>query len=498
MHYIEPCNRNQLTLASHMEDWITKDNVVRLIDVLVERIVKSDPESFATRGQQDLGRKAYRPETLQKLYLYGYLHGICSSRRLERECYRNLEVMWLLGQLRPDHKTISDYRKDNKEAIRTMCLAFRSFLREQGFISGHTVVYDGTKIKANAAKELVSREGIAKRLKKLETELDKYLNQLQSNDIVEDLEEQISSLSEDYEIEPVLLQKIADLQQQIETLRSQKDFLETNGLGQYAPADPDARLMKSRDGYLPAYNVQVGVDEKNKLVVMAEVTDSALDLRQLEPNVEKTVEQTGIIPKVVIADKGYADLHQIQQIEQKYESNETQVVVPLPQTAQENKDKAAGISFTYDAENDQVICSEGRTLPLKQRNIKKRGEICDVYRGNCSGCPKMAMCTRSPVGRMVYLNQNRAWINEYKNRMGDPINKKRIKNRKATVEHPFGTLKCMLGKIPLLLRGMPKVQIEIDLAITALSLKRLLALDSMENLIQRIQTSNLGGTMIPA
>jgi transposase len=488
MHYVEPCDRNQLSMASSMNDWVDRDNAVRLIDALVDQIVKDQPDCFANRGQQELGRKAYRPETLQKLYLYGYLNGICSSRRLERECYRNLEVMWLLGQLRPDHKTISDYRKDNKDAIRTVCLAFRTFLKKQGFIEGHTVAYDGTKLKANASKETATRTGIEKRMKKLETELDKYLNQLQNNDIVEDIEDQLHTLSEEYQVEPALLQKIAELQKQLEIMKAQKEFLNTKGLKSYAPADPDARLMKGRDGYLPAYNVQTGVDKKNKLIVVAEVTNSENDLRQLEPNVERTVEQTGIVPKVVVADKGYGDLHQIQSVEKKFESNETQCVVPLQHTAQENKDKAAGISFTYDTENDQIVCSEGRILPCKAKNKKKRGEMCDLYKGNCAGCPKKSMCTRSPIGRTVYLNQNHEWIDEYKNRMKDPTFKKRVKERKTLVEHPFGTLKCMLGKIPLRLRGKEKVQIEIDIATTAYNLKRLLALDTMENLLKRVQT----------
>lgn len=490
MHYIEPSDRNQLTLANNVDDWVSKDNVVRLIDVLVDRIVKTQPDSFATRGQQDLGRKAYRPETLQKLYLYGYLNGICSSRRLERECYRNLEVMWLLGQLRPDHKTISDYRKDNKEAIRTVCLAFRSFLKEQGFIEGHTIAYDGTKIKANASKDLVSHEDIDKRMKKLETELEKYLDQLQNNDIAEDLEEQINTLSAEYSIEPALLHKIAELQKQLETLRSQRAYLKKAGIRHYAPADPDARLMKGRDGFQTGYNVQTGVDKKNKLIVMAEVTNEPIDRHQLEPNVEKTVEQTGIVPKVVVADKGYADLNQIQTIEQKYESDGTQCIVPLQKPVQEPKDKKAGISFTYDAENDQVICSEGRVLPRKARNIKKRGEICTLFRGNCTGCAKKPMCTRSPIGRTVYVNQNHEWINEYKDRAEDPVFKKGVRERKTLVEHPFGTIKCMLGKIPLRLRGISKSQIEIDLVTTAYNLKRLIALDSMESLLNRVQIWN--------
>lgn len=493
MHYVEPCDRDQLSLASSMNDWVDRDNVVRLIDVLVDQIVKAQPDCFANRGQQELGRKAYRPETLQKLYLYGYLNGICSSRRLERECYRNLELMWLLGQLRPDHKTISDYRKDNKEAIRTVCLAFRTFLKKQGFIEGHTIAYDGTKLKANAAKETVTRTGLEKRMKKLEAELDRYLNQLQNNDIAEDIEDQLNSLSADYQVEPALLQKIAELQKQLETMKAQQEFLKSEKRENFAPADPDAKLMKGRDGYAPAYNLQTGVDKKNKLLVYAEMTDSVMDMLSLKVDVDQTVDQLGIVPKIVLADCGYADLDKIETIEKEHEETETLCVVPLPITGQELKDKAAGISFTYDQQNDCIVCSEGRTLPLKARNIVKRGEKYDLYRGSCAECPKKSMCTRSPKGRTVYLNQNHEWINQYKKRMADPFYKKKVKERKAIVEHPFGTLKCMLGKIPLRLRGKEKVQIEIDIATTAYNLKRLLALDTMENLLKRVQTSNWVG-----
>jgi hypothetical protein len=401
--------------------------------------------------------------------------------------------MWLLGQLRPDHKTISDYRKDNKEAIRTVCLAFRNFLKKQGFIEGHTIAYDGTKLKANAAKETITRTGIEKRMKKLESELEKYLNQLQSNDIVEDLEEQLNTLSSDFAIEPALLQKIAELQKKLETLQGQKEFLKTEGIETYAPADPDARLMKGRDGYMPAYNVQTGVDEKNKLLVLAVVTNSINDLGELKPNIEKTEDQIGVVPKIALADCGYADLDKIEAIEKEYEEAETLCVVPLPPTAQELKDKAAGISFVYDPQNDCIVCSEGRNLPRKARNIVKRGEKYDLYRGSCAECPRKSMCTRSPKGRTVYLNQNHEWINQYKKRMADPFYKKKVKQRKTLIEHPFGTLKCMLGKIPIRLRGKEKVQIEIDIATTAYNLKRLLTLDTMENLLKRVQTSNWVG-----
>ncbi len=490
MHYVEPCDRNQLSLANNMNDWVSADNVVRLIDVLIDQMIQTQPGRFATRGQQELGRKAYRPETLLKLYLYGYLNGICSSRKLERECYRNVEAMWLLGLLRPDHKTISDYRKDNPEAIRQVCLSFRTFLKDQGFIGGHTVAFDGSKLKAHASRATVKRTGIEKQLKKLETELDKYLNQLQANDIVEDLEEELAQLSTEYQVEPLLLQKIADLQKQLETLQAQKEFLKAQGLDCYAPADPDARLMKSRDGVIPGYNVQTGIDAKNKMIVLAEVTNKPIDIAELPANIEQTVVQTGITPAVVEADRGYANLSDIKAIEETYVG--TQCIVPLERNPQQEKDETAGLAFTYNPEEDCYICSEGRKLSLQIRNKKKRGGLYHVYRGSCEGCPRKSSCTTSKKGRTIHRNVNQPWIDQYKQRITQPAIKKKIQERKTFAEHPFGTLKYLLGKTPLRLRGLSKVQIEIDIMTTSYGILRLSHLESMENLLCRVQNYSWG------
>ncbi len=484
MHFIEPKDRNQLSLDNNMDGWVDQNNVVRLIDVMVDKIIKAQPTTFSNRGQKELGRKAYRPETLQKLYLYGYLNGICSSRKLERECHRNLEVMWLLGNLRPDHKTISDYRKDNREAIRQICLSFRIFLKDQGFIEGKTVAYDGTKMKANASRETVKRTGVNQQIKKLETELDKYLTQLQNNDIVEGLEDQLTSLSEDFNVEPALLKKIAYLQKQLEEAKTHKKFLDSEDLNCYAPADPDSRLMKGRDGYYPAYNVQTGVDKKNKMIVTGKVTNKTNDLDELYDNVKDTKDQVGITPKTVEADRGYGELDGIKNIED--ENPETECVVPLQKNKQEKKDAKAGISFTFNDEENCFVCNKGRKLKLKARNVVKRGKKYDMYQGDCAGCNKKSSCTTSIKGRNVYRNHNKEWNDEYKKRLKTLEAKKKIKERKTIVEHPYGTIKCMLGKIPIRLRGIEKVQIEIDIVTTAYNLRRLTNLETMENLIKRV------------
>ena len=172
-------------MPSVIDDYVSIDNPVRIIDAFVDKIVHVQPQLLTGKGKAEVGRSAYQFTTLLKLYVYGFLNSISSSRKLEKETYRNLEVIWLLGSLQPDHKTISDFRKDRKESIREVTLSFRKFLLKDGYISGKQVVTDGTKIKAYASKNTISLKGIARRMEQLETQLEKYLTQLQDNDTVE-------------------------------------------------------------------------------------------------------------------------------------------------------------------------------------------------------------------------------------------------------------------------------------------------------------------------
>lgn len=207
MSYIQPKSRHQFMMPSCIEEYVSSDNPVRFIDAFVDKVIEIQPELLTEKGTSHLGRSAYPFSTLLKLYIYGFLNSISSSRKLENETYRNMEVIWLLGNLQPDHKTISDFRKDNKEAIRTVTLSFRKFLRDEGYITGKHMTTDGTKIKAYASKNTISLQTINQRMERIEAELDRYLNQLQENDRFESLEEQIDELSEDLDVESALLKK---------------------------------------------------------------------------------------------------------------------------------------------------------------------------------------------------------------------------------------------------------------------------------------------------
>lgn len=490
MHYILPKDRSQITLACCIELWVSENNPVRLIDALIEGVIKSPCSGgkFEWKGKSNEGRKAYSPSTMLKLYLYGYLNGISSSRKLERETHRNIELMWLLGDLHPDFKTIADYRKDNKESIRFVAIEFRRFLREHNYIEGKGVGIDGTKIKANAGIESLSIEQIERRINGLEEKIGRYLEEVKENDILEDLQTEIETNGMEREAGKQLIEKIIKLEKEVEKLRGQKTYLEGEGKSYYFPADKDAELMKTRDGLKPSYNVQGVVDNKHKMICVAEVVTDQNDIEQLEPMIAQLEGQIGIVPEEVEADKGYCNVSQIEAIEEK---GETKCYIPLIENKQRKKDKEAGIEFIYDKDNDCYTCNEGGVLVLVQKDKKKRNRIYDVYRGiNCKGCNKKKICTSSKRGRIIHRDKRQEWIEEYERRMDSEYGKQKKKERKEIVEHVFGTLKCLMGKVPLLLRGKEKVQIEIDLWATIYNFKRLINIERIENLIIMMKNYN--------
>jgi transposase len=487
MHYIEPENRHQSTMGFSLDEIISQENAVRIINAIVEEVYKANRERFDNKGKSDIGRRAYKPTTLLKLYLYGYINSISSSRKLEAETYRNVEMMWLLGNLKPDHKTISDYRKDNSESIRFVTIEFRKFLKAGGFIEGKLIGIDGTKIKANANRDMLTLKKIEKRTQRLEEQLEKYLNNLSSNDKLDDLKDEIDNKDDEFNIDGHLLKKIISLQQQIEELEKEKKFLEENNRHDCSPADHDAMLMKSRDGYVPCYNVEAAVDDKNKMIAVAEVVESCVDIEQLEPTLDKLNEQIEIVPEEVTADKGFFNINQIEQVEK---SQETKCYVPPTENKDKKKDEKAGISFIYNKEKDEYECSEGKTLSYQGNKIHRKKSIKVYLCKECGTCGKKELCTKSKVGRRVHRYEQQDWLDEYKERMLGMKAKLMMKARKVIVEHPFGTIKYWMGKIPLLLRGKHKVQTEINIYTTCYNLKRLINIEKHEILVEMIRNYN--------
>ncbi|NCP85555.1 MAG: IS1182 family transposase [Bacteroidetes bacterium] len=478
MIYIQPQDRNQLNMMNSLDLSIAPDNPIRIIDVLVDKIYNSQRDKFTKAKEENIGRPRYHDITFLKLYLYGYLNGISSSRKLESETKRNIEVKWLLGDLQPDHWVISNYRKENGDSIRHLTKSFRKFLRSTGYIDGKTVAIDGTKIKAYANKDMLTVKKIDKRLENLNKNIEEYLLRLQSNDTLESLEEELAIDDVGADINKILLDKYIVSQAKIEKLVEAKRFLEENNRSSVSLSDKEARLMKSRDGFIPAYNVQSGVDSKYNMIADTEVTDEENDLNQLEPMVNSIEEEIGKKPEEVLADKGYYKPTKIEEVEL---DEKVKCYVAIPEEKKEVSE------FKYNKEKDEYICSEGKPLVLKQKNKERKNGYSDMYQGiECDGCKLRAECTKSKSGRILYRPSNIEWVERYKKRMGEIFSKAKINKRKTIVEHPFGTLKYWMGKIPLLLRGKEKVSTEINIYSTAYNIKRLLNIEPYDNIMELI------------
>jgi len=401
MIYIQPQDRNQLNMMNSLDLSIAPDNPIRIIDVLVDKIYNSQRDKFTKAKEENIGRPRYHDITFLKLYLYGYLNGISSSRKLESETKRNIEVKWLLGDLQPDHWVISNYRKENGDSIRHLTKSFRKFLRSTGYIDGKTVAIDGTKIKAYANKDMLTVKKIDKRLENLNKNIEEYLLRLQSNDTLESLEEELAIDDVGADINKILLDKYIVSQAKIEKLVEAKRFLEENNRSSVSLSDKEARLMKSRDGFIPAYNVQSGVDSKYNMIADTEVTDEENDLNQLEPMVNSIEEEIGKKPEEVLADKGYYKPTKIEEVEL---DEKVKCYVAIPEEKKEVSE------FKYNKEKDEYICSEGNPLVLKQKNKERKNGYSDMYQGiECDGCKLRAECTKSKSGRILYRPSNIGW-----------------------------------------------------------------------------------------
>lgn len=485
MGYIKGQNRDQLMMPISLNDSIPSDHYVRILDVFVDKMVSNNPEIEFNKGKHRVGRTAYPFEVLLKLYIYGFINKISSSRILESETYRNIELMFLLEGLKPDHKTISDFRKDNPKAIKMFTLGFRKFLIGEKYATGKLMATDGTKLKANTSRNSMTLEKVNNKLIYCESDLSKYLEQLENNDIVDELEENIANLSEKAQVDDSLLKKIVALEKEVARLEQIKKELETRDLKSIYPSDPDAKTMKDKSGFMPGYNVQSTVDAKHHMIVQMDVTDKQNDIDCLENNVNAVKEQVGLTPETLLADTGYGNEDQLKEL---IENQKMIVVVPIQERGNQKKLKEKeGISFKYNEEEDCFYCSEGKKLKKTHNCVKYEGKSYKKYQGKeCEGCSKKSKCTRSKIGRVISKRIDDEFITNYKAFLESKENKDLSKKRKTLVEHHHGTIKNWLGQIPLKLRGKEKVQTEIDLVSTAYNFKRLISIEPFETLMQKL------------
>jgi len=476
--FISGVDRTQTTLFPPcVDDWIDEENSVRVVDAFVDALDLAEL-GFARVEPAATGRPSYHPSVLLKLYIYGYLNRIQSSRRLEREADRNVELMWLVGRLVPDHKTIADFRRDNGAAIRQVCSRFVLLCREMGLLAGRSVATDGSKFKAvNNRDRNFTKAKLERRRQQIEESVARYLSQLDTADR-QDPTDIMAAKSER------LKEKIARLEEEMKRL----DRLEAQMLSspdqQVSLTDPDARSMSSsgRGTGVVGYNVQVAVDTDHHLIVMHEVTNVGTDRAQLSGIAIKAKDVLGVEKLDVVSDRGYFSSEQILVSEQAGVT----VTLPKPLTSQA---KFAGRfgkqDFVYIPDQNAYRCPAGETLTYRYTNVEAGLTVSRYWTSNCPKCPIKARCTPAPERRVTRWEHEHI-LEAMQHRLDANPNAMRV--RRQTVEHPFGTLKARMGATHFLMRTKPRVSTEMALHVLAYNLTRVLNIVGVRKMLAAIAT----------
>jgi len=461
--YKEGNDRNQISLEPLCFDaMIEEDNPVRVIDAIVERL-EVNTLGFVYSETKKTGRKPYSPSDMLKLYLYGYFNGVRSSRKLERECHKNIELMWLIGCLKPDFKTIADFRKNNQEPLQKVFLKFSMICDELGLIGKETVAIDGSKFRAsNNSNSYWTKKKIADKRKEYEETAKKYTKLLDECDRSEEGSRQVKG----YTCED-LKQRLEHIDRKINELEKIAPIVEENG--DVSLTDPDARKMKHLNGANEiSHNVQIAVDDKNHMVVAVDVTSDAIDYKQFYPISKQAKENLGADTLTVLADRGYFSGEQLERAEQE---GIIPIVSKPERTGAPDKDYSA-FNFIYDEKNDVYICPRGCVLPRKEKRNKTTPEIYYGSKQTCKDCPVRDKCTLNKDGRTIVRFEHqaaadRAFLKVYENRA-------LYKKRKTLVEHIFGTVKAAFGFRYLTVRRTGMVKTEVSLYFLVYNLKRMI------------------------
>lgn len=488
MPTIKAPDRHQLTFMNKLDDMVGPDHPVRLLDAIVDRIIDADPDFFDhLAAEGSVGRGGFSASCLIKLLLYGYIEGLSSSRKLQREAERNIELIWLLSGLAPSYKVIADYRKDYPAQIERVNRQMVQFLIDSGCIDGERVAIDGTKLKAYTGWDMPDEASLDKRLERARGQLEQWMHTLKVNDALDEAHELIDE-QPDQSGEPEVMETIGTLHKRIKQLQAAKRRLQASSAKRLPLSDPDARSMRApHGGKSPSYNLQAGVDSKHNMIVATEVTNAPTDFEQLLPMHERLRDQLDKDPHELLGDTGYADLGDIKHIQTQ---SATRCYIPENDAPVKNR----SIQFTYELDQDQYRCSADQVLKPIAKNTysKAKDAYIDTYRGTaCQQCPLQAECTSAADGvRQKKVFHGARWRHRYRRQIGNRYGKARIKERKGIVEHVFGTLKHWMGQIPLVLRGLEKVQTEINLYATGYNIKRYTSLAPIKELIEEITNWN--------
>ena len=474
--FVEGTDRGQSTLFPEcLEDWIGEDNPVRAIDVFVDHLDLAEL-SFGGVDPEATGRPSYHPSVLLKLYIYGYLNRVQSSRRLEREAGRNVEAMWLTGRLAPDHKTISDFRKDNGAAIRKVCARFVALCRELGLLTSTSVAIDGSKFKAvNTRDKNFTRAKMERRLAQIEESVARYLSQLDTADLQEPSEVLATRTA-------YLKEKLAKLASELERLKVIEQEMLASPDQQISLTDPDSRSMATsgRGSGVVGYNVQVAVDTQHHLIVTHEVTNTGSDRSQLAKVASQAKGVLGADRLDVVADRGYFNSPEILACAQA----DITVTLPKPMTSGAKSDGRFGKQdFVYLAAEDVYRCPAGEKLTYRYTNEEDGKTLRRYWTTACPLCPLKARCTTGPERRIARWEHEHL-LEAVQERLD--ANPQAMRVRRETVE-PFGTLKMRMGATHFLMKRLPKVATEMALHVLAYNLTRVMNIIGVKRLLVAIR-----------
>jgi transposase len=475
--FVDGVDRGQSTLFPEcLEDWIKEDNPVRVIDVFVDELDLA-ALGFVGVNPKATGRPSYHPSILLKLYIYGYLNRVQSSRRLEREAGRNVETMWLTGRLVPDHKTIADFRKYNGRAIRQVCVRFVALCRTLGLFAEATVAIDGSKFKAvNNRDKNFTHAKMKRRLEQIEESVARYLHQLDSADRQEPSSARATKTTR-------LKDKITKLKQEMQRLEKLELRMRAAPDQQISLTDPDSRSMATsgRGSGVVGYNVQAAVDTKHHLIIAHDVTNVGTDRSQLSRMAKATKATLQTENLDVVADRGYFASEEILACE---EAGIT-VTLPKPLTSG-NKAKGMFVKqdFRYEARDDVYICPAGERLTYHYTNEEKGLLLRRYWTNACQSCAMKPRCTTGKERRITRW-QHEHVLEAVQRRLDE--NPEKMRQRRETVEHPFGTIKARMGATHFLTKTLPRVATEMALHVLAYNLTRVMNILGIRPLIAAIR-----------
>lgn len=477
MPHITGHDRSQLLLfPESLDDYVGPENPVRFIEAFVDGLDLA-AAGFARVAPEKTGRPGYRPADLLKLYIYGYLNRVRSSRRLEAETHRNIEVIWLLRHLKPDFKTIADFRRDNCKAFRPVFRQFVLLCKQLDLFGRELLAVDGTRIKAvNNKDRNFTRASLAEFIKLADAKLDDYLQRLDQSDAAE-------QSAGGARVEN-LVEKIAAVRERRDRCEAMLAELDRTGENQISLTDPDSRAMAAHTHVAVGYNVQVAVDTKYKLIVEQQVTNQVVDMGLLTETAEPAKKTLGVETIDVVADKGYFKIEDV-------EACEKAGMVPYVPRPQRGPSVRQGLfrkdEFKYEAETDSLICPAGQRLqPYTSSLMRGLRKVNYANRAACRDCSLRSRCTGNQF-RSVSRLENEAVLDRMAARLARRPGI--LDRRRESVEHPFGTIKQWMYQGAFLMRGLERVRAEFSLTALAYNIRRVLNLVAFGELMAAVKAA---------